>query len=89
MSNKFRLISWRAVYIERCKYGSEGGIMKPRMGTFQGAGFLPYDVTPSFEDVEVTKRLKDAGELLGILLTDHLIVVNGGYLSLAEMGHIV
>jgi DNA repair protein RadC len=32
------------------------------------------DPTPSFEDREVTKRLKRAGEILGVPLTDHLVV---------------
>ena len=32
------------------------------------------DVTPSSADYSVTNRLKDAGELLGIPLVDHLII---------------
>jgi len=38
-------------------------------------------LTISEQDLEVTKRIKDAGELLGIPLDDHLIVTNGGYIS--------
>ena len=33
-------------------------------------------LTPSDEDHKVTKRLKDAGEILGIKLLDHLIVTD-------------
>lgn len=32
------------------------------------------DLTPSYEDMEVTRRLKEAGELLGIKVLDHIIV---------------
>jgi DNA repair protein RadC len=45
------------------------------------------DVTPSKEDIEVTKRLKEAGKVLGIELLDHIIVGNG-FTSLKEKGYI-
>jgi DNA repair protein RadC len=32
------------------------------------------DLTPSREDLDITKRLKEAGELLGIKVLDHIIV---------------
>jgi DNA repair protein RadC len=38
----------------------------------------------SNEDKEVTKRLKEAGNLLGIELTDHIIVTKSGYLSFQQ-----
>ncbi len=44
------------------------------------------DPTPSHEDVLVTKQLKDAGKLLDIALTDHLIITKNGYLSFREHG---
>ncbi len=40
----------------------------------------------SNEDINVTKRLKDSGKILGIELLDHLIITNNGYLSLKEEG---
>lgn len=40
---------------------------------------------PSDEDVEITKRMKKAGEILGIPLWDH-IIVGDGYLSFKEEG---
>jgi len=43
------------------------------------------DTTPSREDLELTSRLKEAGELLGIRLLDHLIV-GESYLSMADRG---
>jgi DNA repair protein RadC len=39
---------------------------------------------PSDEDLSVTKRLTDAGRLLGIEVLDHVIVTGGGYASLKE-----
>lgn len=43
---------------------------------------------PSREDIEVTKRLKEACELMGIHLLDHLIIGDETYLSLREGGHL-
>jgi len=39
---------------------------------------------PSEEDLSVTKRLIDAGRLLGIEVLDHVIVTGGGYMSFKE-----
>lgn len=39
---------------------------------------------PSTEDKMVTKRLRDAGELLGIKVLDHVIVTNSAFLSMKE-----
>lgn len=44
------------------------------------------DSTPSDADRAVTKRLAEAGALLGIPLLDHLIVTGTGYYSLQEAG---
>jgi len=41
---------------------------------------------PSPEDREVTLRLKQAGELLGIPLLDHVIFGREGYYSFLETG---
>lgn len=46
------------------------------------------DPTPSPEDIAITKRLKEAGELLGIALLDHLIIGDGNYTSLRERGYL-
>lgn len=43
------------------------------------------DPTPSREDMEITRRLKDAGELLGIRVLDH-IVIGETYVSFTEKG---
>lgn len=44
------------------------------------------DTEPSSEDLEVTARLVKAGQILGIAVYDHVIVGDGGYTSLRELG---
>lgn len=41
---------------------------------------------PSREDVEITRRLVKAGELLGIPVLDHVVIATRGHVSLAERG---
>ena len=45
------------------------------------------EVKPSKQDIEETKRLADAGELLGIRLFDHIILSHGKYFSMLEAGY--
>ena len=40
----------------------------------------------SQEDLALTQKLKDAGNLLDIRLLDHLIITNGGFLSFSDEG---
>ncbi|WP_256442680.1 DNA repair protein RadC [Cohnella sp. LGH] len=44
------------------------------------------DPTPSAEDLQLTKRLAEAGQLLGIELLDHLVIGDSSFISLKEMG---
>lgn len=44
------------------------------------------DPNPSKEDIQITERLKEAGNLLGINLIDHIIVGEDKYISLKEKG---
>jgi len=44
------------------------------------------DPTPSRDDVEMTKRIEDAGNQLGVMLHDHLIISKSGQTSLKTMG---
>lgn len=43
------------------------------------------NLEPSEEDINVSKRLKDAGNLLGIEVLDHIIVTKDGFKSLKEL----
>lgn len=44
------------------------------------------DPKPSHADLAATRRLKEAGELLGIRLMDHIIIGDNKYISLKEKG---
>ena len=46
------------------------------------------DVTPSLADIELTRRLAKAGDVLGIDLLDHVIVGDGRWTSLKELNYI-
>ena len=44
------------------------------------------DPTPSAEDTAITQRLREAGELLGIGLLDHVVFGDDRYVSFADEG---
>lgn len=44
------------------------------------------DSTPSREDILITARIKEAGDLIGINLLDHVIIGNNCYTSFYESG---
>jgi len=46
------------------------------------------DPTPSPEDVELTRRLASAGELMGIDVVDHIVLGESRYCSFKEMGRL-
>jgi DNA repair protein RadC len=46
------------------------------------------DPAPSAEDREVTRRLVQAGALLGVPLLDHVVVAERGWVSLREQGEL-
>ena len=46
------------------------------------------DPSPSADDVQLTRRLVDAGALLGVDVLDHIIVGDGRYYSFKEAGRL-
>lgn len=44
------------------------------------------DPAPSGEDMAVTRRLREAGDIMGIRVLDHIIVGDGEYVSFVERG---
>lgn len=44
------------------------------------------DPTPSANDIEVTRRLRRAGEILGIDVLDHIIIGDNRFVSLKQEG---
>ncbi|HLQ73364.1 MAG TPA: DNA repair protein RadC [Bacillota bacterium] len=46
------------------------------------------DPTPSNEDIHVTKRLSEAGKVIGIEVLDHIIIGDRKFISLKEKGYL-
>ena len=48
------------------------------------------DVTPSAQDISMTKQLLESGKIIGIELIDHLVISgkDTGFTSLRKLGHI-
>jgi DNA repair protein RadC len=44
------------------------------------------DPTPSAEDVAITHRLRQVGELMGVHVLDHVVIGDGRYVSFADEG---
>jgi len=44
------------------------------------------DPSPSRDDIALTARLKQAGDLMGVTLLDHIIIGDGRHISLKEIG---
>lgn len=42
------------------------------------------DCEPSFEDYSITKKLKEAGELINVKFLDHIIVTGNNWVSASE-----
>ena len=74
------LVSSRDVYIEALKYKAVYIVLLHNHPS--------GDPEPSVADLEVTDRIEQAGCLLEIKLSDHIILGNRCYVSLAERGYI-
>ena len=46
------------------------------------------NIEPSFQDIDMTEKLKNAGEILGIQILDHVIFTKKGYYSFKSNGKI-
>lgn len=45
------------------------------------------DPTPSKEDIEITRRLREVGDLVGVRVLDHVVIGKGRYVSFVEDGY--
>jgi DNA repair protein RadC len=61
-----------------------GAIRKGAYGVILAHNHPSGDPTPSGEDVSITKQLIKAGEILGIVLIDHIVIGDGCYVSFAD-----
>ncbi|HEX9636663.1 MAG TPA: DNA repair protein RadC [Acidobacteriota bacterium] len=82
-----------------CEGGLTAAVIHPReafaLALREGAAAVLFvhnhpsgDVRPSAEDLALTRRLVQAGELLGIRVLDHVIVGAEGFTSLADLGNL-
>jgi DNA repair protein RadC len=42
---------------------------------------------PSAEDLEITRRLREVGDLIGVRVLDHIVIGKGRYVSLVDDGY--
>jgi DNA repair protein RadC len=42
------------------------------------------DPTPSKEDIEITRRLREVGDVMGVRVLDHVIIGKGRYVSMVD-----
>lgn len=81
-----------AVADEEIRYGADGALFR-RAVRHKAAGLVlahnhPSNrVEPSPEDREITKRLRETGELLGIKVIDHVIVGAESHFSFVDSGY--
>jgi DNA repair protein RadC len=64
-------------------------VFRPLVRMAAAAGVVVHnhpsgDPTPSPDDVALTRRLRDAGALLGIPIIDHVVIGDSGFRSIAE-----
>ena len=45
------------------------------------------DPMPSQEDLKITQRLREVGEVMGVHILDHLIIGKGRYISFVDDGY--
>lgn len=88
----------KIICVDICSVGSlTASIVHPREifipVLLSGAAALVFvhqhpsgDPEPSREDLDITTRLKQGSELLGIRILDHIIIGDGRYVSLADRG---
>ncbi|HEY5920409.1 MAG TPA: DNA repair protein RadC [Kofleriaceae bacterium] len=64
-------------------------VFRPLVRMAAAAGILVHnhptgDPTPSIQDVELTRRLRAVGDVIGIPIIDHVVIGDGRFRSIAE-----
>jgi len=64
-------------------------VFRPLIRMAAAGGVLAHnhpsgDPTPSNEDLELTRRMRDVGHLLGIPIIDHVVIAQNGFRSITE-----
>ena len=65
---------------------AEGGIVGMAAAIILVHNHPSGDPTPSAEDVAITRRLRDVGELMGVRVLAHVIIGHGRYVSFSDEG---
>ncbi len=76
---KESIVSPREIFVEALKYEAVYIILVHNHPS--------GDPMPSEADIMITKRIRDAGRLIDIKLSDHIIIGNGTYVSMLEKGY--
>jgi DNA repair protein RadC len=88
----------RVLFDECCARGSLTGVEVHPRDVFRtlirgGAAAVIFchchpsgEPSPSRQDLDITARLRQVGELCGIAVLDHIVVASGGYVSIADRG---
>jgi DNA repair protein RadC len=96
LDTKNRLLSWETVSLGTLSTS----VVHPRE-VFKGAilanaasiilchNHPSGDPKPSAEDIAITKRLAEAGKILGIDVLDHIIFGEEGFVSLKERNFVI
>ncbi|MCC5918890.1 MAG: DNA repair protein RadC [Cryomorphaceae bacterium] len=74
------VVDVRSIYAEAIRKGATGIIVSHNHPS--------GNLKPSNQDLNLTKKIRDAGFILDIKLLDHLIIANSGYLSFADDGRL-
>jgi DNA repair protein RadC len=93
LDTRNRVISQRTVYIgslnsSHIRVGEvfRDAVRQNAAGVIVAHNHPSGDPTPSPEDVEVTRQLRAAGDLMDIELLDHLVIGHNRFISLRERG---
>ena len=65
-------------------------VFRPLIRMSAAGGLLAHnhpsgDPTPSYEDIALTRRLREVGQVVGIPIVDHLVIGGGSFRSIAEV----
>ena len=66
----------------------KSAILKNAASIILSHGHPSGDPTPSREDIQLTERIRQAGEILGIKLLDHIIIGENGTYSFRNTGRL-
>lgn len=72
------IVAPREIFLNALKYGATSIIMLHNHPS--------GNPSPSKEDINTTKRIKEAGNLIGIKLMDHIIIGDNKFVSLKGEG---